>query len=197
MITKKNPGRVKKIGRTIHPKNGIIPLLSVYWKKFKETGFMDRRHGSGQPRTVFRKEEMDLIEVSVCWQENRSNTHLAPRKIAKQKGTSRSLIWRMVNKECLISLNTWKHHIWVKGLKTEEKLVLASIVNNLKVTSVWSKKRFDKIKKTSLLKFLSICRTIVYRIKERNLVSVMKVYLVWKARCPKKSLYLLQFRSTV
>ena len=32
MITKEKAGRHTKFGITIHPKNGIIPLLSAYWK---------------------------------------------------------------------------------------------------------------------------------------------------------------------
>ena len=66
MITKKNPGRVKKIGKNHPSKKWDYSSVKRLLKKFKETGFMDRRYGSGQPRTVFMKEEMDLIEVSVC-----------------------------------------------------------------------------------------------------------------------------------
>ena len=32
MVTKKKACRLSKFGRTIYPKNGIFPLLSVYWK---------------------------------------------------------------------------------------------------------------------------------------------------------------------
>ena len=32
MITNKKASRLTKFGSTIHPKNGIIPLLSAYWK---------------------------------------------------------------------------------------------------------------------------------------------------------------------
>ena len=38
-------------------------------KKFRETGSVDRRHGSGQPRTVSTKENMGLIEEFICSQE--------------------------------------------------------------------------------------------------------------------------------
>ena len=45
---------------------------------------MDRRHGSGWPRTVTKEEIMDLIEEMFCSQEEWLHTHLAPRTIAKK-----------------------------------------------------------------------------------------------------------------
>ena len=75
-------------------------------KKFRETGSMDRGHGSGRPRTVSTGENMDLIEELVCSQETRSHTHLAPRKITEQTGISRSSIRRMVKKETLNNSST-------------------------------------------------------------------------------------------
>ena len=51
---------------------------------------MDRKNSLGQPRIVSTKENMDLIEVLVWLQEDQPHTHLAPRKIAEQTGTSRS-----------------------------------------------------------------------------------------------------------
>ena len=65
-------------------------------KKIIETGSIDRRHGSGRPRT----------------------------------GWTRS------------SSSTWKHHKWLNGVKTEEKPTLVPLGKVLKVTYVWSKKRF-------------------------------------------------------
>ena len=71
-------------------------------------------------------------------------------------------------KETLNSSSAWKHHKWVKGLKIEEEPALAPLEKDLKVTSVWSKNWFSKMKNISLLQFLSICRTIEYMVKERN-----------------------------
>ena len=38
-------------------------------KTFRETGSMNRRQGSGQPKTFFMEENMDLIEDLGCPQE--------------------------------------------------------------------------------------------------------------------------------
>ena len=79
-------GRPKKFGRAIDPKNGIITLLSAYWKKFTETGSIDRRRDSRQPKIVSTENSMDLIEHLAFSQEQRPHTHLVPRKIAGQTG---------------------------------------------------------------------------------------------------------------
>ena len=59
-----------------HPsKNGIISLLSTYRKKIRETRSMDRRLGSGWPRTVSKEENMDLIEEFIFSQEQQLHMH--------------------------------------------------------------------------------------------------------------------------
>ena len=67
-------------------------------KEFRETTSMDRRRDSGQSSTVSMEENKDLIEELACSQEERPHTHLVPRKIAEQTGTSRLSIQRMVKK---------------------------------------------------------------------------------------------------
>ena len=47
-------------------------------------------------------------------------------------------------------------------------------------------KSVEQDEKISLLKFLSVCRTIVYMVKERNQIFLTKVYLVLQTRCAKK-----------
>ena len=152
------------------------PSISKEWnytsvkhllKIFREIGSMDRRHGSGQPRTISLKGNLDLVEELVCSQEELHHAHLPPRKIVKQTGISQSSIQRKVKKETLSSSSVWKHHKWVKALETDEKPALGHLEKDLKVRSTWSKNPYGKMKKISLLKFLSICRTIVDMVKER------------------------------
>ena len=59
---------------------------------------MNRKEGSGRPRSVTRKENTDLIEELICSQKEGLHTHLAPRKIAEQTGISRSSIRRMIKR---------------------------------------------------------------------------------------------------
>ena len=67
-------------------------------KRFKDSGTMNRKEGSDQPRSVTTKEKTDLIEERICSQEEAPHTHLTPRKIAKQTGISRSSIRRMIKR---------------------------------------------------------------------------------------------------
>ena len=53
------------------------------------------RKGSGRPRSVITEKNTDLTEELICSQEEAPHTRLAPRKIAKQTGTSRTSIRRM------------------------------------------------------------------------------------------------------
>ena len=54
---------------------------------------MNRKEGSGRPRSVTTEENTDLIEELICSPEEAPpHTHLAPRKIAAPTGISRSSI---------------------------------------------------------------------------------------------------------
>ena len=53
---------------------------------------MNRKKGSGRPRSVRTEENTDLIEELICSLEEATHTHVAPRKIAEQTGISRSSI---------------------------------------------------------------------------------------------------------
>ena len=65
MIIKKKASRLTKSVRTIQPKKYDYSSVKCLLKQFRETGSMDRRHGSGQPRTVSKDKNMDLIEELV------------------------------------------------------------------------------------------------------------------------------------
>ena len=56
-------------------------------------------------------------------------------------------IRRMMKKETLNSSSAWKHQKWVKRLETEEKPALVPLEKDLKLISVWSKKRSRKMKR--------------------------------------------------
>ena len=90
-----------KIGKNHPSKKWNYSSVKHLLEKFRDTDSMGRRHGSGRPRTVFAEENTYLIEEWICSQEERPHTHLTPRKITKQTGSSWSLIWGMVKKETL------------------------------------------------------------------------------------------------
>ena len=60
---------------------------------------MNRKEDSGQPRSATIEENTNLIEGLVCSQEEEApQTHLTPRKTAKQTGISCSSIRRMIER---------------------------------------------------------------------------------------------------
>ena len=67
-------------------------------KRFKVSGAMNRKEGSGQPMSVTTEENTDLIEELICSQEEDPYTHLAPLKTAEQTGINRSSIRRMIKR---------------------------------------------------------------------------------------------------
>ena len=130
------------------------------------------------------RKKTDLIEELLCSQEEQPHTHLAPRKIAKQTGISRSSVEIILKKkETLNSSSTWKHHL-SEGTRNRRETDMAPLEQVLKVTFVWPKNDFYKMKKILTLNVLSFCRTIAYMVKERNEISPMKMYLVRQTRCP-------------
>ena len=60
---------------------------------------MNRKEGSGRPRSVTTEQNTDLIEKLICSQGEAPHAHLAPRKIAEQTRISRSSIRRMVKRK--------------------------------------------------------------------------------------------------
>ena len=59
--------------------------------------------------SVTTEENTDLTEELICLQEETSDTHLAPRKIAQQTGISRSSVRRMIKRRNCHPL----HLIWI------------------------------------------------------------------------------------
>ena len=66
--------------------------------RFKAFGTMERRPGSGRPRTVTTPENEALISELICSQEDKPGTHLSPREIEKCTVIKRSSVVRMVKK---------------------------------------------------------------------------------------------------
>ena len=103
MIMKRKGGLHIKFGKTIHRKNGLThPQKDL--KRFKDSGTMNRKEGSGKPRSVTTEENTDLIEELICSQEEAPHTYLikylthTPRKIVEQTGINRSSIRRMIKR---------------------------------------------------------------------------------------------------
>ena len=87
-----------KVWKDHSSKNWTYTSVKRLLKRFKDSGTMNRKEGSGQPRSVTVEENTNLIEELICSQEETLHSHLAPRKITEQSGISHSSIRRMIKR---------------------------------------------------------------------------------------------------
>ena len=87
-----------KVWKDHSSKNWTYTSVKRLLKRFKDSGTMNRKEGSGRPRSVTVEENTNLIEELICSQEETLHSHLAPRKITEQTGISHSSIRRMIKR---------------------------------------------------------------------------------------------------
>ena len=68
-------------------KNWTYTSVKEVLKRLKDSGTINRKEGSGQPRSVTTEENTDLIKELVCPQEEALYTRLGPHKIAEKTGS--------------------------------------------------------------------------------------------------------------
>ena len=91
-------------------------------KRFKHSGTMNTKEGSGRPRSVTIEENTDLIEELICSQKEAPHTHLAPPKTAGQTGISRSSLRRMIKRRNFRQLNRVKTPQRIIGAAIQDKV---------------------------------------------------------------------------
>ena len=83
-----------------HPtKNWNKVSVQRLFNRFKENESMDRRPGSGRPRTAATAENEQIVEDLICSQEENPGSHMSPREIEKHTGISRSSVRRIVKRK--------------------------------------------------------------------------------------------------
>ena len=92
-----------KIWKDHSLKNWTYTSVKRLLKRFKDSGIINRKEGSGRPRSVTTEKNTDLIEELICPQKEAPRTRLGPRKIAEQTGISRLSIRRMIKKETFVN----------------------------------------------------------------------------------------------
>ena len=73
-----------KIWKDHSLKNWTYTSVKEVLKRLKDSGTINRKEGSGQPRSVTTEENTDLIKELICPQEEALYTHLGLHKIAKK-----------------------------------------------------------------------------------------------------------------
>ena len=92
-----------KIWKDHSLKNWTYTSVKRLLKHFKDSGIINRKEGSGRPRSVTTEKNTDLIEELICPQKEAPRTRLGPRKIAEQTGISRLSIRRLIKKETFVN----------------------------------------------------------------------------------------------
>ena len=92
-----------KIWKDHSLKNWTYTSVKRLLKSFKDSGIINRKEGSGRPRSVTTEKNTDLIEELICPQKEAPRTRLGPRKIAEQTGISRLSIRRLIKKETFVN----------------------------------------------------------------------------------------------
>jgi len=81
-------------------RRGIEDLL----RKFRETGSLDRRTGSGQPRTSRSCDNVSAVEKLAQTQESKPHTHLSSRKIARRLKISQTTVLRIIHDDLSLKM---------------------------------------------------------------------------------------------
>ena len=88
-----------------HPEFEEWTLGGIKWlvDKIDETGEIERREGSGRPRTVRVPESIVKVEELVLSQEDKPGTHMTPNEIALHMDISRRSVMRIVHDDLNLS----------------------------------------------------------------------------------------------
>ena len=92
-----------KIWKDHSLKNWTYTSVKRLLKRFKDSDIINRKEGSGRPRSVTTEKNTDLIEELICPQKEAPRTQLGSRKIAEQTGISRLSIRRLIKKETFVN----------------------------------------------------------------------------------------------
>jgi len=73
--------------------------INRLFQKLRETGTVDRRVGSGRPRSARTEENIDLVDDLIVSQEDKPQTHRTVRKIAGETGIPPSSVVHVIKKD--------------------------------------------------------------------------------------------------
>ena len=76
-------------------KNGLDKLL----RKIRATDSVDRKPGSGRPRSMRTAEKIDAVQDLVLSQEDRPQTHRSTRQISRETGISQPTVVRIIHED--------------------------------------------------------------------------------------------------
>ena len=88
-----------RIVKEHHKKNWDKRSVQRLINRYKESGTVERKTGSGRPKTATTVENGELVEELISSQESEPGSHSSPRGIAQQIGISHSSVRRLIKKK--------------------------------------------------------------------------------------------------
>jgi len=80
-------------------KNWKRSSLDKLLKKLHQTGMVQRKKGSGRPKTAGTVQNVSAVEELVLSQENQPNTHRSVREIVRETGIRQSSVFRIIHND--------------------------------------------------------------------------------------------------
>ena len=102
----------RKICKFYQSKGWSESSVAYAIKKLEETGDIDRRIGSGRPKSARTQDNIDAVEELVLSQEDKPGTHKTPREIARILPMSHQSVRNIADKD--LELNVFKKMISLK-----------------------------------------------------------------------------------
>jgi len=96
--------------RLIHEfpmKRQRLSSLNYLIKKIDETGSVDRRSGSGRPRTAWVSSKISQVEELVLSQDDKPQSHQSLRQITRETGMSLTSVHRIVKRDLSLICVKW------------------------------------------------------------------------------------------
>ena len=132
----------RRIMKEFPQKMWTVASLSRLLRRIDNFGTVERKQGSGRPRSVRTAANIELVQDLICSQEGRPGTHKTPREIERQTGISDTSAWRIAKYD--LKLNTYKR-MSVQKLNEDCKikrlqrcqLLLQRFPNDRSARSVW------------------------------------------------------------
>jgi len=89
----------RKLMSEFPEKNWKKSSFNKLLKKLRDMGTVERKKGSGRPKTARTAQNVSTVEELAMCQENQPNTHRSVREISRETGIRQSSVFRIVHND--------------------------------------------------------------------------------------------------
>ena len=122
-------------------KNWTRRGLDQLVKKIRQTGSVDRKKGSGRPKSSRTEEKVSLVEELVLSQEGQPQTHRSIRQICRETGISRSSVHRIIHDDldlkCVKKRRAQELTQLNRNVRLQRSKQLLKLYSDDKVNFIW------------------------------------------------------------